>query len=179
MIETKRIKMSKLLKSAIAALLIVGVTGCSSTSDIHVEKAQSEKVNLDGYKTYQFIEDSGIVEDTRDTTIPKTMNVSEEIEQMINSELAKKGKTPVSKDPDFFVAYLGGADMDAVKSKLDKNGKEVIEKSPEAALVLMLVDADSGSIIWMSTAEGEVKGGSAEDIKKRLKYTVKKMLDGV
>jgi len=171
--------MSKLLKSAIAALLIVGVTGCVSTSDIQVEKAQSEKVNLDGYKTYQFIEDSGIIEDTRNKTVAKNINVTEEIEQMINSELAKKGKTPVSKDPDFYVAYLGGADMDAVKSKLDKNGKEVLEKSPEAALVLLLIDADSGSIIWMSTAEGEVKSGSADDVKKRLEYAVKKMLDGV
>ena len=171
--------MSKLLKGVLAALMIVGITGCISTSDIQVEKAQSEKVNLEGYKTYQFIEDSGIIEDTRDTKVPKNMNVSDEVEHMINSELAKKGKMPVSKDPDFFVAYLGGADMDAVKSKLDKNGKEVIEKSPEAALVLLLVDADSGSIIWMSTAEGEVKGGDADSIKKRLKYTVKKMLDGV
>jgi len=171
--------MSKLLKSALAALMIVGVTGCVSTSDIQVEKAQSEKVNLEGYKTYQFIDDSGIMEDTRDTKVSKNMNISDEIEHMINSELAKKGKTPVSKDPDFYVAYLGGADMDAIKSKLDKNGKEVIEKSPEAALVLMLVDAESGSIIWMSTAEGEVKGGSADEIKKRLEYAVKKMLDGV
>ena len=171
--------MSKLLKSALAALMIAGVTGCVSTSDIQVEKAQSEKVNLEGYKTYQFIDDSGIIEDTRNTKVSKNMNVSDEIEHMINSELAKKGKPPVSEDPDFFVAYLGGADMDAVKSKLDKNGKETIERSPEAALVLMLVDADSGSIIWMSTAEGEVKGGSADEIKKRLEYAVKKMLDGV
>lgn len=171
--------MSKLLKGALAALMILGVTGCVSTSDINVEKAQSEKVNLEGYKTYQFIEDSGILEDEKSKKVADNMNVSEEVEQMINSELAKKGKTPVSKDPDFFVAYLGGADMDAVKSKLDKNGKEVIEKSPEAALVLMLIDADSGSIIWMSTAEGEAKGGDADSIKKRLKYTVKKMLDGV
>jgi len=93
--------------------------------------------------------------------------------------LAKKGKTPVSKDPDFFVAYLGGADMDAVKSKLDKNGKERIERSPEAALVLMLIDADSGSIIWMSTAEGDAKGGSTDDVKKRLDFAIKEMLDGV
>ena len=171
--------MTKLLKVTIAALMIVGITGCVSTSDIQVEKAQSEKVNLEGYKTYQFIDDSGIIEDTRNTKVSKNMNVSDEKEHMINSELAKKGKTPVSEDPDFFVAYLGGADMDAVKSKLDKNGKETIERSPEAALVLMLVDADSGSIIWMSTAEGEVKGGSSDEIKKRLEYTVKKMLDGV
>jgi hypothetical protein len=171
--------MSKLLKVAIAALMIIGITGCISTSDIQVEKVQSEKVNLDGYKTYQFIEDSGFIADKRKTPALKNMNISNELEQMINSELAKKGKTPVSKDPDFFVAYLGGADMDAVKSKLDKNGKEVIEKSPEAALVLLLVDADSGSIIWMSTAEGEAKGGTTDDIKKRLNFAVKKMLDGV
>jgi len=171
--------MSKLLKSALAALMIAGLTGCVSTSDIQVQKAQSEKVNLEGYKTYQFIEDSGIVEDTKGTKVSKNMNVSNEIEHMINSELAKKGKTPVSENPDFYVAYLGGADMDAVKSKLDKHGKKTIERSPEAALVLMLIDADSGSIIWMSTAEAEVKGGSADEVKKRLDYTVRKMLDGV
>ena len=171
--------MLKLLKGVLVALMIIGITACVSTSDIQVEKAKSEKVNLDGYKTYQFIEDSGFIEDERKTPVLKNMNISEEIEQMINSELAKKGKTPVSKDPDFFVAYLGGADMDAVKSKLDKNGKEVLEKSPEAALVLLLIDADSGSIIWMSTAEGEAKGGSADDVKKRLDFAVKEMLDGV
>jgi PBP1b-binding outer membrane lipoprotein LpoB len=170
--------MSNLLKSVITVLVIAGVTGCVSTSDIQVEQAQSEKVNLDGYKTYQFIADSGILQDKKDPA-SKKLDVTAEIEDMINKELAKKGKVPVSKNPDFFVAYMGGSDMDAVKSKLDKNGKEIIEKSPEAALVLMLVDADTGSIIWMSTAEGEVKGGSAEDIKKRLDYTVKKMLNGV
>jgi len=170
--------MSNLLKSVITVLVIAGVTGCVSTSDIQVEQAQSEKVNLDGYKTYQFIADSGILQDKKDPA-GKKLDVTAEIEDMINKELAKKGKVPVSKNPDFFVAYMGGSDMDAVKSKLDKNGKEIIEKSPEAALVLMLVDADTGSIIWMSTAEGEVKGGSAEDIKKRLDYTIKKMFNGV
>jgi len=82
--------MSKLLKSALAALLIVGVTGCVSTSDIHVEKAQSEKVNLEGYKTYQFIEDSGIVENKTSKKNFQKINIAEEIEEMINSELAKK-----------------------------------------------------------------------------------------
>ena len=171
--------MSKLLKNTMVALLITGLTGCVSTSDINVENAQSEKVNLEGYKTYQFIEDSGIVEDETKKDNFQKINIAEEIEEMINSELAKKGKTPVSKDPDFFVAYLGGADMNSVKNKLNENGKSKLEKSPEAALLLVLVDADTGSIIWMSTAEGDVKGGSSEDIRKRLNYTVKKMLDGV
>ncbi len=171
--------MSKLLKGALTALMIVGMTACVSTSDIQVEKAKSEKVNLDGYKTYQFIEDSGIAEDINKETLTKNESVSAEIEALINTELIKKGKTPVSKDPDFFVAYLGGTDREAVKKRVNKEAKDVIEKSPEAAMVLMLVDADSGSIIWMSTAEGDVNAKSKEDQSARLKFAVKKMLDGV
>lgn len=167
--------MTKMLKGTFVALALLGFTGCVSTSDIKVENTKSDKVDLTGYKTYQFIEGSGIVQDGR----KKKVNAAEKIEAQINTELAKKGKTPVSKDPDFFVAYLGGADMDAVKKKLDKNGKEVIEKSPEAALVLMLIDADTGSIIWMSTAEGEAKGGTKDEIEKRIDYAVKQMLNGV
>ena len=171
--------MTKILKGALVAAALIGFTGCVSTSDIQVENTQSDKADLKGYKTYQFIEGSGIAKDTSKKTLTKSESVSAEIEEMINTELAKKGKVPVSKDPDFFVAYLGGADHEAVKKKLDKHGKEVIEKSPEAALVLMLVDADSGSIIWMSTAEGELKNSTLEERKKRINYTIKKMSQGV
>jgi len=171
--------MTKVLKGAVLALALIGFTGCVSTSDIQVDSTQSDKADLKGYKTYQFIEGSGIAKDTSKKTLTKSESVSAEIEEMINEELAKKGKVPVSKDPDFFVAYLGGADHEAVKKRLDKHGKEVIEKSPEAALVLMLVDADSGAIIWMSTAEGELKNSTPEERKKRISYTIRKMLDGI
>ncbi len=171
--------MIKILKGALVALTLVGFTGCVSTSDIQVENAKSEKVNLDGYKTYQFIEDSGFAKDTSKETLTKNHSVSAEIESLINTELAKKGKVAVSKDPDFFVAYLGGTDREAVKKRVNKEGKEVIEKSPEAAIVLMLVDANSGDIIWMSTAEGDAKSKSKKDQSERLKFAVKKMLNGV
>lgn len=167
--------MKTIFKGTLVALALIGFTGCVSTSDINVENTKSDKVDLKGYQTYQFIEGSGVVQDGR----KKKVNAAEEIESQINIELMKKGKTPVAKDPDFFVAYLGGSDMDAVKKRLDKDGKEVIEKSPEAALVLMLVDADTGAIIWMSTADGEARGGTKEEIKKRIDYAVKKMLSGV
>jgi len=167
--------MTKMLKGSLVALALLGFTGCVSTSDIKVENTQSDKVDLKGYKTYQFIEGSGVIQDGR----KKKVDAAAAIESQINTELMKKGKVPVSKDPDFFVAYLGGSDMDAVKKKLDKHGKEIIEKSPEAALVLMLVDADTGSIIWMSTAEGEARGGTKEEIKQRIDFAVKKMLQGV
>ncbi len=171
--------MITILKEALVTLALVGLSGCVSTSDIEVENAQSEKVNLNGYKTYQFIQGSGIADDKATKKILDSEKTAARIESLINEELIKKGKVPVSKDPDFLVAYLGGADMETVKTKLDKKGKEIIEKRPEAALMLMLVDADTGSILWISTAAGEVKNLPLEDRRKRLQYAVKKMLEGV
>ena len=109
----------------------------------------------------------------------KDTSASNALESEINTVLMKKGKVPVSKNPDFFVAYLGGADRSHVESKLDKKGKDTIQKHPSAAIVLMLIDANTGSIIWMSTAEGETKSATVEERKKRLDYTVKKMLKGI
>ena len=51
--------MTKVLKGAVIALALAGFTGCVSTSDIQVENTQSDKADLKGYKTYQFIEGSG------------------------------------------------------------------------------------------------------------------------
>ena len=81
--------MLKLLKGVIAVLVIAGFTGCTSTSDIQVEAMKSEKVNLDGYKTYEIIEGSGIVDGTKRAD---NLDVNTEMKQMINTELAKKAK---------------------------------------------------------------------------------------
>ena len=167
--------MSKLLKGAMVVLMIAGFTGCVSTSDIKVESVKSEKVDLKGYKTYEIIEGSGVIDDTKVTNL----DIDTEMQQMINTELVKKGKILVTKDPDFYIAYIAGTDMDAVKEKLDEVGKETIEKAPAAAMILVLIDAETGVIIGISTAEGEVKDLSIEDRKKRLNYAIKKMLSGL
>ncbi len=164
--------MSKLLKGAIVVMML-GLTGCVSTSDIQVEALTYDKVNLDGYKTYEIIEGSGIVDGTQRTD---RVDVNVEMRQMINTELAKKGKTPVTKNPDFYIAYAAGTDMEAVKEKVNEEGKKTIERVPSAAMILTLIDAETGMIIGISTAEGDVKGVPADDMKKRLNYTIKKML---
>ena len=52
-----------------------------------------------------------------------------------------------------------------------------IEAAPAAAMVLILIDAETGMIIGISTAEGEAKDLLLEDRKKRLEYTIKKMFN--
>lgn len=166
--------MSKLLKNILMGLLIAGFTsGCVKTDDIEVVALKSEKANLEGYKTYQILDESGF---EKNTALSETMDVNVELQQTVNTELAKKGKVPVAKNPDFYVAYMAAADMDAIKEKVDKKGKTTIENAPTAGILLALIDANTGEIIYLSSAEGDVKNLPLEERRKRINYTIKEML---
>jgi hypothetical protein len=172
--------MNKWMMGILVAGTLFGMNGCVSTNDIEVESVTNEKANLKGYKTYQFLEDSGIVEDDGTGKLQESdKKVAAMIEEIINTELQKEGKTPTAKDPDFFVAYVGGTNAESVKAKLDKKGKQTIEKRPEAALLILLVDADTGKILKLATAEGEMKNLPAEQKRARIEYAVKKMLKDI
>jgi hypothetical protein len=170
--------MSKLnvLKGVMIALVIIGVSGCTSTKDIEVKALTSEKVNLDGYKTYEIIEGSGIVDNTQRSD---NLDIDAEMKQMINTELANKGKMLVNKDPDFYVAYVAGTDMDAIEEKINKDGQKTLHNRPASGMILILIDADTGAIIGLSAAEGEAKNLPAKEAKKRLNYAIKKMLSEI
>jgi len=166
----------KIFKGFLFALAVISLSGCVSTSDIMIEKSTSDKVNFSGYKTYQIIEGSGLTDETK---VKNVKAVDAEIQKIIVTELAKHGKALTTEDPDFFVAYLAGNDPKAVEIKVDKAGHEEIKKAPASGIVLMFVDADSGSIIWIATAEGDMKNISMSERKERLQYAVKKMLSGL
>jgi hypothetical protein len=164
----------------LSAAVVLGISACVPTSDIEVESVSNEKVNMQGYKTYQFLEESGIVEEDGSIKVrKKDRQIAAIIEEVINEELQKRGKTPTAKNPDFLVAYIGGANDEAVKVKLDEKGKQVVEESAQAALLMMLVDAQTGSILRISTAEGEMKNLPMEQTRKRIEFAVKKMLKDI
>ena len=168
--------MSKLLKGVMVILMIAGITGCVNTSDIKTKTVKSVKADLNGYKTYQIVEGSGIVDDTKSANINE---LNTDMRQMMNTELANKGKTKVDANPDFYVAYAAGSDMEAVKIKLDADGKETVEARPEAGILLVLIDAQTGQIIAISAADAEAKDLPLKDTKKRLKYAINKMFEGL
>ena len=159
---------------------MIGMTGCVSTSDIKVERITNEKANLKGYRTYQFLDGSGVVEeDSKGELKESDGKIAEMIEQIINDELQKKGKKPVAKYPDFYVAYLGGKESSTVMQELNDEGKMIVNERPEAAMLLMLVDAHSGDILRLSTAEGEFKSLPDAQKKERLTYAIQKMLKDI
>lgn len=160
--------MLKLLKGLIVALMIAGFFGCSvKTDDIQVVAFESNKADRKGYKTYQIREGSCFLQDSEGNRVPDKMKIGTEIHKMVESELASRGKVAVTENPDFFVSYGAIANVEAFKEDLDKAGRETIEEVPDSTMLLVLFDANIGSIIWMSQAEGEVKDLPADQIKKR------------
>lgn len=172
--------MSKLLKGVIVVLTILGVVACGvKTNDIQVETYTSKKANINEYKTYQIVEGSGIVHDAEGVWYSDKLNACEEMRQMVDAELAKKGKIPVTKNPDFYVQYLARVNMEALEVKLNKEQKEIFENIPKGTIMLLLIDAKKDAIIWISHAEGELLDLPADQMKKRLNYAVKEMFSGM
>jgi len=163
--------MVKVLKGSMVAFLMLGLNiHALEMNDIKIQNSKSQKVNLDGYKTYQITKDSGIISrlNAKETTVK--MDVNLEIQRIINNELAKKGKILVKENPDFLIAYSAGRDIEK-----DENATE----KPESAMALVLIDAETGVVIGKSTAEADAKGLDDDSLTKRLEYAIKKMLSNI
>ena len=75
------------------------------------------------------------------------------------------------------VAYVAGADMAATELVKDAITKfDVVKNAPKAALVIVLIDAQTGNAVWAGVAKGDVQQNRTESsIKKRLDYAVHTM----
>ena len=160
-------------------LFILLLTGCASTAtqDIKVNAEADPKARFSGYKTYAWLGSARIIADDEGVWEPPKFDADSELRFLIDTELRKRGMNEVSSQPDLLVAFALGIDMDALKLKQDPDTKvKSLENVPQGALVVILIDADTGFVIWVGTAEAEVKGKTDEaTAKQRLKYAVHEM----
>jgi hypothetical protein len=167
--------MKKILAIMVLALF---VTGCSTfpKDDIKVESEVDPKANISGYKSYAWLAAVGILEDAEGLWEPPKFDADAEIEYRINEALRKHGMSQTNNDPDLYVAYALGVDMDALELKTDPETKlSSLENVPQTGLVVMLIDSETGFVTWVSTATGELKNLDQETMKKRLEYVVNTM----
>jgi len=170
--------MTKLFKGVLVGLVIAGLSGCApKTDDIEVQAYKVKDINMDNYKTYHILEGSGVV-DASKATAADGVNIDAEINKILTDQLANKGKLAVAQNPDLYVGYAAGADTDAIKAKVDAEGDQRLENA-EAGILLVLIDAKTEKIIWMSAAVGEVKELPADQRKQRLEYAIKRMVNGL
>ncbi len=169
--------MKKIVLSALLAAGLVTMSGCSAmTKDIKVMSETSSKVNLSGYKTFSWLPVANILVDEKSQYKGRGYDINDYIESQITKVLLNSDRTMEQANPDFLVTYIFGADMDAVKAKLDDEGKEILNNVPQAALVTMCMDAKTLKVIWAASAEADIKKDSSdEESKERIEYAVEEM----
>ncbi len=164
-----------LLLAVLAFLLNACAT--SLTSDIEVETESDPKANLAGYKTYNWLGSAGILNDPQGHWKPPGFDVDMEIRKLIDSKLKAKGVSRDEKSPDLLVGYVIGVDMEAMELKKNpETSFETLQNVPKGALVVVLIDADTGFPVWVGQATANVRNsGSDEEVIKRLEYAINKM----
>ena len=169
--------MTTLTRILLASFLLTtfALSGCATlTSDITVETETYPDVDFSRYKTYAWLGGGEIVYDPIGQWEQPTLDTDEEVRFLVNRELRKHGLTPVTKNPDLFIAYAAGVDMTALELKENPETKRhALTNVPRAALLIAMVDARSGYLVWLGYATGNVqKQQSIDNIRKRIDYAV-------
>ena len=168
-------------KTAQAAgiFLVILLSSCTNvpTRDIQVDAEADPKVSFSGYKTYAWFAAAQILFDPEGQWEPRDVDIDAEVQFIINGELRKRGMSEVSASPDVLVAYAAGVDMTSLGLKQDPETKqELLANIPKAALVIALIDADTGYVMWIAEATGEVQQqADAATVRARLEYAIGEM----
>jgi len=169
--------MKNIILSAVLAASLLTMSACSSANqNIKVASQTSPKVNLEGYKTFAWLPIANVLIDEKAQFKGRGYSVNDYMESQINKALLNANKTLDSEKPDFAVSYILGVDMDAMKEKLDDEGKKYLENVSEAAIVVVLMDTQTQKVIWAGSAETNLhQEVSDEESKKRIDYAIEKM----
>ena len=170
--------MKKLTKYLFLLISItVGANADIPTKDIEIEQLSPMQGNFKCYHTYTILKSSGIDRKYMEKRDPAELKkIEREIDTVISGEMRSRGKREVEKDPQFYIAYSAGIDKSSLSEKLDDAGKESLQSLPQAAIVIMLADAGTGKLLWMSTAQGNSTRLPESEKEKRIAYAIKKML---
>ena len=159
-------------------VVIMLFSGCASTptKDIVISAQADAKANLSGYKTYAWLGSAAIVNDSLGQWEPPAFDADAEIKYLIDRELRKRGMSQSSPfvDPDVIVVFAAGIDMNALELRVGTESKiDILANVPQGGLVVVLVDGQSGFVIWAGAATAEIQESpSAKTVKARLDYAV-------
>ena len=167
----------------VLAITTVLLSGCTSVpkKDIEFDTQADPKVSFTGYKTYAWLGAAAILNDPYGQWEPPAFDADAEIKFLIDRELRQRGMSENSVDPDMYVAFAAGIDMEALGLKTDPQTKmEKLSNVPQGGLLIALVDSGSGFVIWVGVATSEVQQNpDAKTVKARLDYAVTELLKGL
>ncbi len=161
----------------LAFIILLAACTTAPTKDIQVDAEADPKASFSGFKTYAWFASAQILFDPEGQWEPRNVDIDAEVQFMINDQLRNRGMAEVSSNPDMLVAYAAGVDMTTLDLKENPETKEkLLENIPRAALVVALIDADSGYVIWLGEAVGNVQQEADEaTVRARIDYAITEM----
>ena len=167
--------MRKLFLSIPLLFLLAGCT--QYAKDIRVKTEVGVNADLSAYKSYAWLDTISTLNDPGGKWQPPGVDIAADIKLLIDRELRKRGLQLNTRNPDILVSFQLGANMQALKLiKSSKSKQDVLINVPDATLMVVLIDAASRNIIWISKAEAEIQQDrDAELVRKRIDYTITEM----
>jgi len=171
--------MNKIYLLSLISILLLSGCMCTPTKDITVAAAADPKANFDGYKSYTWLGAAAALKDPNGQWTPPDFDAGSEIKFLIDRELRDRDISENSADPDLYIAFGLGVNMDALGVKVNpETKKETVLPVPQGALIIVLVDSETNFVIWSGLASADVlKNPTTETTKARLDYAVSKMFD--
>ncbi|VAW64101.1 hypothetical protein MNBD_GAMMA09-1280 [hydrothermal vent metagenome] len=173
----------KTLFTALTLAFLFTLNACTSMStstsntDMTFESDTDPKANFSGYKSYMWMGSASMLNDPDSQWVNPDFDANAEIKLLIDNALRAKNMTETAQKPDVIIGYALGVNMGNIeyKENPDKTFK-TLEAAPKGALIIIMVDAETGVVIWASSAKADIQGNTGENAKNRLKYAVEKML---
>ena len=142
-----------------AALALALATACSSvpTKDIEILTEAAPKANFSGYSSYAWLGAATMLNDPDGQWESPEFDADTEIKYLIDRELRARGFSETTTDPDMVIAFAAGVDMDALQLKTDpETDLDVLTNVPSSGLMIIVVDAKSGFVIWAGVASPDM-----------------------
>jgi len=172
----------KKIITALTLTLLFAINACStmsssSNSDIKFQTDIDPKANFKGYKSYMWMGSASIMNDPDNQWIAPGFDANAEIKLLIDNKLRSKGMSETSQNPDVIIGYALGINMANIEYKENPSKSfKTLEAAPKGALIILMVDAQTGVVIWASSAKGDIQGNTGDVAKQRLAFAVKSML---
>ena len=162
-----------------ASVMLLFLSACATlTEDIQVETETAPGVDLSIYKSFAWVASAQIVNDPYGNWEPTDFDADAEIKFLLLKELRKKGLVETTRNPDLLLVFAAGVDMQNLEFVEDsKTHLSSLEEVPKGALLVIMVDSQTGRAVWAGIAKGDVKSDRTnEEVRKRLAYAVETML---
>lgn len=170
------------LAKFILLLSTLVITSCATmTSDIEIKTYANQGFNYRSYESYAWAETAQIVFDPIGQWEQPTVDTDVDVRTVISNELRARNLKQVDKDSDLLVTFSAGVDPSTLglKEYPDSNSK-ILSKTPDAALVIALIDTATGYTVWTGHASGDPQEQQTiENIRARISYAIHEIFNSL